>query len=446
MTSNSRIPIFSEDRRAADAKSGRVSLAAEIVRRIDRLAQCSEEEGRLTRPYLSASHRRAADIVRKWMRDAGMTARIDSVGNVRGLYPAGTADAPTLLVGSHIDTVRDAGPFDGNLGVVLAISVVRRLRDSGRRLPYAIEVIGFGDEEGLRFATTLTGSRAVAGRFDLHILDEKDKDDVSRRDALTAFGCDLGAIREERCDPRTTLAYVEVHIEQGPVLEAKGLPVGVVTGINGARRGRVIVEGVAAHAGTTPMALRQDALAAAAEMISAIERAGRDTPDVVATVGRLDLHPGAVNTVPGRVIFSLDVRSPRDPERDAAVTVMRSEIARIARTRGVAAEVTFDHAADASSCDPRVIEALAQSVSRCGVKPHFLPSGAGHDAMAFHRIVPFGMLFVRSRGGVSHHAREFTAEDDIDLAAEVLADFLENLDPAVFAGDQERPIPPEIQP
>lgn len=439
------MPILSDSGRTAGGRSRSGPLGGEIARRIEQLAQCSEEQGRLTRPYLSAAHRRAADLTLAWMREAGMTARLDAIGNVRGVYRADAADAPTLLVGSHIDTVRDAGPFDGNLGVVLAISAVRRLHDAGRRLPYAIEVIGFGDEEGLRFATTLTGSRAVAGRFDPSVLEEKDKDGVSRRDALTAFGCDVGAIHRERCDPRTALAYVEVHIEQGPVLEAQGLPVGIVTGINGARRGWIVVEGAAAHAGTTPMALRQDALAAAAEMISAVERVGRDTPDLVATVGRLDVHPGAVNTVPGRVVFSLDVRSPRDPERDAAVTVVRSEIARIARTRGVAAEVTLDHAADASPCDRRVIEALARSVSCHGVRPHFLPSGAGHDAMAFHGIVPFGMLFVRSRGGVSHHAGEFTAEDDIDLAAEVLVDFLETLDRTGFAGDREPPITPESQ-
>jgi len=409
------------------------TLAQGIVDRIAQLAQHSEEPGVVTRRYLSDAHRRAADLLSGWMRQAGMATRLDAVGSVRGRYEAERPDAPTLLIGSHIDSVRDAGHFDGNLGVLMGVAAAQHFRDAGRRLPFSLEVVGFGDEEGSRFPTTLSGSRAIAGHYDPAILEEQDKAGITRRDALTAFGCDIGAISREACDPRKTLAYLEVHIEQGPVLEAQNLPVGVVTGINGARRGRVTVEGAAAHAGTTPMNLRRDALAAAVEMIATVERVARGTPDLVATVGQLDLHPGAVNTVPGRVTFSLDIRSPRDHDRDAAVSALRSEFSHIARTREVTADFTFHHSAAAAPCDQRLIDALAGCVRHAGIKPHLLPSGAGHDAMAFHGVIPFGMLFVRSAGGVSHHSAEFTSLEDIEIAAKVLIGFLESFEPASFS-------------
>ena len=310
-----------------------------ISARIDALAALSCDPGKLTRLYLTPSHRRAADLVLQWMLEAGMTALVDAVGNVIGRYEGAWSDAPALLLGSHIDTVRDAGKFDGNLGVVTAIAVVAKLQASGQRLPFAIEVVAFGDEEGVRFASTLGGSRALAGTFDAALLDETDVDGQSRRQALIAFGCDPTKLAADARDPTQTLGYVEVHIEQGPVLEAKDLPLGVVTAINGARRGTVTIAGVSGHAGTVPMSMRRDALAAAAEMILAVERIGAGNNDSVATVGRLEIANAGTNTVPGQVSFSLDIRSPVDARREAAAKKIERAIAEIATRRHVTAAV-----------------------------------------------------------------------------------------------------------
>ena len=403
------------------------SYGAAIVARIDELARLSSERGNLTRLYLSAAHDHAAHRVMTWMENAGMTARIDAIGNVAGRYEAEAPDAPALLIGSHIDTVRDAGRFDGNLGVVAGIEIVRRLHDAGTRLPIALEVVAFGDEEGVRFPTALGGSRALAGIFDPAILDEKDLAGVTRRQALIDFGCNPTAIKQEARDPSTLLGYIEMHIEQGPVLEAERLPVGVVTAINGVTRGTVTIMGRSAHAGTVPMGLRHDALAAAAEMILSIERQAKGVPDLVATVGRLDVANGAVNTVPGRVSFTLDIRSPADVARKAAVAETVHQIAAIAAVRHVEASVHLPYDAPATVSDPELSKRLATAISGLGLSVRNLPSGAGHDAMAFRGIVPVAMLFVRCRGGVSHNPAEFASEADIDVAAQVLERFVVGL-------------------
>jgi len=266
------------------------ALGAKIAARLDELAAISDEPERLTRLYLGPGHRKAADLVSRWMRDAGMAVRIDSTGNVVGRYRGQDPGPRTLMLGSHIDSVRDAGRFDGTLGVITAIEVVAAAAKVGKRYPFAIEVIAFGDEEGVRFPSTLSGSKALAGRFDRKALDEVGEDGVSRRQALLAFGCDPLRLSEEALSPEHALGYVEVHIEQGPVLEQEGLPVGIVTAIDGVTRGTVDVEGVAGHAGTVPMAMRKDALSAAAEMMLAIEERGRDRPNLVATVGKIDVR------------------------------------------------------------------------------------------------------------------------------------------------------------
>jgi allantoate deiminase len=366
-------------------------------------------------------------LVAKWMREAGMDVRIDALGSVIGRYRARDSGPLTLMLGSHIDTVRDAGAFDGALGVVTAIEVVKAAAKSGKRFPFAIEVIAFGDEEGVRFASTLGGARAIAGTFDLKAFDEVGDDGISRRQALEAFGCDPSRLSEEAMSPDRALGYVEVHIEQGPVLENEGLPVGVVTAIAGATRGTVEVEGVAGHAGTVPMAMRHDALAASAEMLIAIEARARARPNLVATVGKLEVPESASNTIPGRVRFTLDIRSPSDQERLGAVADIKQTMAAIGERRGVTAGLSIGHEVPAAICDQRLSAQLTQAVEALGIAPRLLPSGAGHDAMAFDRITPFAMLFVRCRGGVSHNPAEFASAADVDIAARALSAFLDRV-------------------
>jgi len=406
------------------------STGAAIVDRLTQLAAVSDEASGLTRLYLSPAHRKAADLVLEWMRDAGMSARIDAVGSVIGRYEADRPNARTLILGSHIDTVRNAGAYDGNLGVATAIEVVRRLHAEGRRAPFAIEVAAFGDEEGVRFPSTLGGSRALAGRFDPAILEERDAEGVSRREALIAFGCDPSRIAEEAHRPEDILGYVEAHIEQGPVLEAEDRPVGIVTAINGASRGEVKVTGESGHAGCVPMPLRRDALAAAATMVLAIESRAAAEPDLVATVGRLDIAHPAANTIPGNVTFTLDIRSPSDQARKAAVRDIADRIEEIARARGVAAQIHIGYEASACRSDADLSNALAAAVNRLGLAERRLPSGAGHDAMAFDGRIPFAMVFVRCRGGVSHNPTEYASPDDIDIGARALLDFIDHLAPA----------------
>jgi allantoate deiminase len=398
-----------------------------IAARLIELATVSDEPGRLTRLYLSPAHRKAADLVAGWMREAGMTARIDAAGSVVGRLKAHDGGMKTLMIGSHIDTVRDAGRFDGALGVVTAIEVVKTAHKAGKRFPFAIEVIAFGDEEGVRFASTLGGAKARAGTFDAKALDEVGEDGVTRCQALIAFGCDPSRLREEAMSPDHVLGYVEVHIEQGPVLEQEDLPVGIVTAIDGVTRAAIEVDGVAGHAGTVPMPMRKDALVAAAEMLLAIEAWAKSRSNLVATVGKLDVPGAAANTIPGRVRFTLDIRSPSDQERLHAVNDIKQSTGAIARRRNVTARLLVGHEAPAALCDERLSEQMAQAVESFGISPRRLPSGAGHDAMAFDKIIPFAMLFVRCRGGVSHNPDEYASPADIDIAARVLLNFLERI-------------------
>jgi allantoate deiminase len=400
-----------------------------ISNRLAELAALSDEPGRLTRLYLSPAHRRAIDLVSYWMRDAGMSVRLDPLASVVGRYEGRDGAAKTLLLGSHIDSVRNAGRFDGPLGVVTAIEVVKAAFRAGKHYPFAIEVIAFGDEEGVRFATTLGGSRALAGTFDEKALDELDESTISRREALTAFGCDPSRAAGETRSPDRTLGYVEVHIEQGPVLEKEDLPLGVVTTIDGVTRAIVDVEGIAGHAGTVPMPMRRDALTAAAEMLLSIEERARRQPNLVATVGKLEVPRSAPNTIPGRVRFTLDIRSPIDAERLKAVEDIKATIAAVAARRGVIQRLTPGHQAPAAHCDEKLSDLLAAAAESCGMAAPRMPSGAGHDAMAFDKIIPFAMLFVRCRGGVSHNPDEFASPADIDSATRVLSAFLDRIVP-----------------
>jgi len=403
--------------------------AARILERCDALARCSEQDDGLTRVYLSPQQRAANALVLAWMREAGLSARLDAAGNVIGRYEGERAGLPCLMLGSHLDTVRDAGKYDGMLGVVSAIECVDSLSARRLRLPFAVEVVGFADEEGVRFNATLLGSRAVAGTLDLANLDRTDAEGKRLREALSEFGLDPDAIGTAARQRSELLAYVELHIEQGPVLESEGLPVGVVTANNGARRFPAELTGTAGHAGTVPMHLRHDALAAAAECVLATELLAGSEPDLVATVGKIEALPGAINVIPGRVRFSLDVRAPTDAKRERAAGAMRGAFADIARRRGVALELKPVWEGKTAACAPWLQDQLESAIQAEGLAARRLPSGAGHDGMAMIAIADIGMLFVRCKGGVSHNPAEAIAAADAEVAARVLLRFIENFRP-----------------
>ena len=406
----------------------------QVLSRCDELAAISEEPGRLTRTYLTPQHRAAGERIEGWMREAGMEARFDALGNVVGRYPAERADAPLVVTGSHMDSVVDAGRYDGVFGILAPIAGVADLHARGRRLPYTLEVVAFGDEEGVRFGVSMLGSRALAGRFDAAALERRDANGISLREALVAFGGDPEGI--PALARRGLAAYVETHIEQGPVLLEAGLPVGVVTAIAGGARLRVRVEGVAGHAGTVPMPARQDALAAAAEMVLAIERHCAERPGtLVGTVGKLAVAGGgAINVIPGVVEFTVDLRSGDDAVRRAATTAIETQCRAIAARRRVALawEPYFELAA--APCDARLQALWADAIAAEGVAVRHLPSGAGHDAMEFAGVAPIAMLFVRcGAGGVSHNPRETLSAEDADVATRVFLRFLEAFDPAAVS-------------
>jgi len=401
----------------ADRAAGRRLMA-----RLDAFAAFTDEPGRLTRLFLSEAHKKAAQAYIGWCAEAGLAARIDAAGNVVARYEGSRAGAPALMLGSHIDTVRDAGRYDGNYGALAALAVVEALAAGGERLGHAVEIVAFGDEEGVRFRSTLTGSRALAGRYDEDALDQRDSGGNVMRDALRAFGGDPERATMIRAE--NVAAFVEAHIEQGPLLEAEGLPLGVVSAINGATRLEVGVDGMAGHAGATPMRLRRDALTAAAEMALAIETRARAEADLVATVGRLEVWPGATNVIPGHVQFSIDLRAPDDRRRAAALADLTASVHSIAAARGVSATVAKTHEADAFVCDPRIVAGLTRAVEALGVRPRLLPSGAGHDTMIMGSLCPAGMLFVRCKGGVSHNPLESITLEDCALGLAALTGFV----------------------
>jgi allantoate deiminase len=404
-----------------------VTLGAEIVDRINVLAATSETPDNITRVFLTAEHRAAAELLMGWMRDAGMTAHLDAIGNVCGRYEGERPGLPCLMLGSHFDTVRDAGRWDGPLGVITAIACVGDLNRRGKRLPFALEVTGFADEEGVRFASTLLGSRAIAGTFDESALASKDRAGIRMREAMVAFGLDpehIGAAARARGE---LLGYVELHIEQGPVLEANRLPVGVVTAIAGATRLAVELRGMAGHAGTVPMALRRDALVGAAECIVAIEEfCASDRDGLVGTVGYINAMPGATNVIPGMVSFTIDMRSPRDSFRKLAVADVVRQIEEIARRRQLALEINVTHENRTVPCAPWLQQQLAAAVKAEGYRVFELPSGAGHDGMAMIDIADVAMLFVRCRGGISHNPAEHVEPADADAGARVLLRLIED--------------------
>jgi allantoate deiminase len=397
--------------------------------RCDALSRLSEDSSGLTRVFLSKEQRVANELALGWLREAGMTARLDAIGNVVGRYEGRSAGAPCLMLGSHLDTVRNAGRYDGMLGVVAAIDCVHTLNARGTRLPFAIEVVGFADEEGVRFGSTLLGSRAVAGEFDPKLLDTHDKDGISMREALVAFGLDPNRIGDAARRREEILAYAELHIEQGPVLESEGLPVGVVTAINGANRFLIEIDGMAGHAGTVPMNLRRDALAAASECVLAIEsRCGRE-PELVGTVGKLEAGPGATNVIPGNVRFTIDLRAPSDDQRRRATADVEQTIQSICARRNVKVDIRPTHEGKTAACAEWLRQQIGDAIEADGIAVRRLPSGAGHDGMALVDLVDIGMLFVRCKAGISHNPLEAITVADAELSARVFLRFIEHFEP-----------------
>jgi allantoate deiminase len=363
-----------------------------------------------------------------WMAAAGMDVRRDAIGNLIGVYPAapGSTEVRRFVVGGHLDSVRDAGRYDGILGVLTGLAVVERLHATGRRLPFAIELVAFAEEEGMRFPSFIS-SRAYAGIPIDEQLGHVDDEGIALRDAIRAAGGDLDRIGVGEAASGDLLGFIEVHIEQGPVLEREGLPVGVVPSIIGSNRGQFAVTGMAGHAGTVPMAMRRDALAAAAELILAIEQVGRETVGLVATVGRLEVAPGASNVIPGAVWATLDLRHADAVVRAQAMEAIRARSVEIAGRRSV--EIAWKAVAgyEATPCDPGLTTLLSEAIAAEGLRVLEVPSGAGHDAISLARIAPVAMLFVRCEGGVSHNPAEAVATDDVAVAIRVLGGFLDRV-------------------
>ncbi|MCP2264157.1 Zn-dependent hydrolase [Promicromonospora thailandica] len=401
--------------------------AAWVLERCDELTRHTARDDALERVYLSPEHAAANTAVAAWMRDAGLATATDAAGNLWGRRSAagtpqqpGTRGEPALVLGSHLDTVPDAGRYDGMLGVALAIAVVHRLR--GTALPFALEVAGFSDEEGARFGKALLGSCAASGQWDAAWWDQADADGVTLRDAFTAFGLDPGRVGAAARRPQDLVGYLEAHIEQGPELEALGLPLGYVTTIAGARRFVLTVTGEARHAGGTPYARRRDALVAAAHLVTRIEELAVDAGGL-ATVGELRVSPGAVNVIPGRAELTLDLRARTDAARDALWGRVAAAARDIARERHVSIEHAETHRAPSTTCDERMTAAVVAGIA--AASPEFagraddvpgLWSPAGHDAMAMAAVTGVGMLFVRCRDGISHHADESVEAADVAAA------------------------------
>lgn len=418
-----------------------MKFGAEIVKQADVLATFTEDAPQLTRTYLSKEHKQAGEYLIGLMRDAGMSAGFDPLGNIVGRYEAGVPFAPVVMTGSHQDSVRNAGRYDGLFGILSPIACVKELNRQRKRLPYTLEIVGFGDEEGVRFPATLIGSKAMAGLFDPAWLDKTDANGVTMRQAINDFGGD--AEKWHELDRRSgapnsahgeVVAFVESHIEQGPVLLNEGFAVGVVTAIAGATRLRITVTGLAGHAGTVPMGARQDALTAAAEMILFVERYCTQNAGLVGTVGIMSVKPGAVNVIPQDVEFTIDVRSSDDANRLNAVSALTGEFATIAKRRNVDVVCNTFFSSSAAPCDAVLQAQFAQSIAAHDIAPRYLPSGAGHDAMVFPAVAPTAMLFVRcGNNGISHHPDETMTAEDAEVATSVLLHFFENYQPPQFS-------------
>ena len=388
------------------------------------------EQGQLTVTYLTDAHRACAQQLSQWMRDeCGFDeVGIDAVGNVVGIYHGSDPAAKRLLTGSHYDTVRNGGKYDGRLGIFVPMACVRELHRAGQRLPFGIEVIGFAEEEGQRYKATFLGSGAVIGQFDAAWLDQADADGITMRAAMQHAGLCIDDIPKLARDPARYLGFVEVHIEQGPVLNELDLPLGIVRSINGSVRYTGEVIGMASHAGTTPMDRRRDAAVAVAELAVYLERRAAAVPDLVGTIGMFNVPNGSINVVPGRCRFSLDLRATTDAARDALAADTLSELARICERRGLSHTLEETMRASAAPSAPAWQARWEAAVAALGLPLHRMPSGAGHDAMKLHEVMPQAMLFVRGlNAGISHNPLESSTNDDIDLSVQAFSHLLNQL-------------------
>ena len=401
------------------------SRASRAIAECHTLATFTEEPGRITRRFLTPPVHAVHAHLRQRMEALGMTVHTDALGNLRGFHQPANAPAKRFLIGSHIDTVPNAGPFDGILGVTLALELVQIAQE--RKLPLAIEVIAFSEEEGVRYGIPFLGSRAIAGTFDAQILAYEDAYSIPMHQAIRNFGLDPAQIRSASLSPQQVLGFLEIHIEQGPVLQSEDLSLAAVSSIVGQTRGTLTFTGHANHAGTTPMHLRHDALATAAEWITAVETYANQTPSLVATVGKILAEPNATNVIPGTVHASIDVRHPSDQIRIAAVEALVSQAHSVAHRRGLTAQFTQTMNEPAVPMDVALTTQLSLALQEEGFPAKTMTSGAGHDAMILAARVPTTMLFLRSPGGISHHPAESVREEDVEAALRVSANFLERI-------------------
>jgi len=392
-----------------------LGCAQEVIARCKKLAAFSEDLSGTTRLFLCPAMREVHREISAWMKSLGVEVRTDAAGNLRGLYPGERGNAPALLIGSHLDTVPNAGAYDGVLGVAMAIALLQALQ--GQKLPFGIEVIGFSEEEGVRFGTPFIGSRALVGRLDEALLDRRDRQGISVREAIEDFGLDSAEIAQAALTSNV-LGYLEFHIEQGPVLESLGLPLGVVESIAGQSRVEFTFSGQSNHAGTTPMNLRRDALAAAAEWVVAVEKLGQNTPGLVATVGAIEAKPGAANVVAGETRVTLDVRHGSDSAREQAVRELMRQAEAISSHRSLQVRHKILLEQKSVAMDPLLAGEIEKAIQKTGCKPHRMVSGAGHDAMVLAEKVPAAMVFLRTPGGISHDPAESVAVEDVAKAIE----------------------------
>ena len=391
------------------------NCASEVLARCQKLATFSEDPGSIRRTFLSPPMRDCHREIAAWLHPLGVEVTIDAVGNLRAFYPASQAGAPTLLIGSHLDTVPNAGAYDGILGVVLAVALLQNLE--GKRLPFGIELVGFSEEEGVRFGVPFIGSRALIGKVDQELLECRDRQGISVLRAIEDFGLDPEQISQAGLKD-DTLGYIEFHIEQGPVLNSLGKPLAAVEAIAGQSRLEFTFTGRSNHAGTTPMNLRRDAIAAAAEWVSSVERLAHSVPGLVATVGRLDAKPGAINVVAGEALGTLDVRHGSGEIRHHAVHSMVRAAEEIAARRGLKVQHRTLMEQQAVAMDPFLSNQIEAAIRDCGCEPHRMVSGAGHDAMILAQEIPAAMVFLRTPGGISHDPAESVALDDVAKAIE----------------------------
>jgi N-carbamoyl-L-amino-acid hydrolase len=419
--------------RLGDAFDAPPLLGDQVLDWADALAVHSDpgfrERGQLTVTYLTDAHRACAAQLIAWMRECGFDeTELDAVGNVVGRYRGAIPGARRLLTGSHYDTVRNGGRYDGRLGILVPMLVVRELHRRGRRLPFGIEVVGFAEEEGQRYKATFLGSGALLGAFDPAWLEQRDAAGIPMREAMAAAGLHPSGIPAIRRDPADYLGFVEVHIEQGPVLAELGLPLGVVTSINGSVRHLVEIRGTACHAGTTPMDRRRDAACAAAELVLQVERRAAATPGGVGTVGQLHVPDGSINVVPGRCLLSIDIRATDDASRDACLGDVLAELDRICARRGVSVSIERTLQVPAAPSSPAWQARWEAAVASLGLPVHRMPSGAGHDAMKLHELMPQAMLFMRGLNlGISHNPLEAITSDDADLVVRAFQALVEGL-------------------